>query len=278
MKLAPLFIVVVWTASVAAQSSGAQVSFEAEQGSRNGSVAVITDANAAGGQAVHFAQSDTGPTNPPVTTGLKCNLYLHGAGQQGGMNDHTNGEGIFNAMPRSPYGAFWEYDGPHNYQQTPQTGEDYYQNLVNFLNQYLEDRDCGPTVVRGGSNGGGLAAKLYCRGEDFGGRAWGYILDDPVMDVAVVGCSPSPNIRNFYLNNSVELVAEADRTAAQNNGNCANAGWGWYCEDNRTMTLTEYESHLDTQSVRSCQTHSGQGCTYVQTGMHVNYLWWENEF
>ena len=39
--------------------------------------------------------------------------------------------------------------------------------------------------VQGLLCGGGFAARIYCSGEDFGGRVWGVFVDDPVPDAGV---------------------------------------------------------------------------------------------
>ena len=213
-------------------------------------------------------------TATPTTATKRCNLFLHGAGWNNNVSDSYNAEGIHELQPPSPDGAFWLYDGPNDYQQSASTGESDYQRIVEYLRDYVTANGCGPLVVRGSSNGGGLAAKLYCRGEDFGGRAWGYIIEDPVMDVAVEGCTPSPTIARTFFNHSDELRDEAASTASQD-FDCEYAGLGWYCEDNTTMTLETYNSHVGTESVRSCATHSGEGCTYTLSGLHMNYVFWE---
>ena len=213
-------------------------------------------------------------TATTTTATKRCSLFLHGAGWNNNVSDSYNAEGIHELQPPSPDGAFWLYDGPHNYSQSASTGAPDYQRIVEYLRDYVTANDCGPLVVRGTSNGGGLAAKLYCRGEDFGGRAWGYIVEDPVMDVAVEGCSPSPRITRTYFNHSDELRDEAASTSSRD-FDCEYAGWGWYCEDNTTMTLETYASHIGTESVRSCVTHSGEGCTYTLSGLHMNYVFWE---
>jgi hypothetical protein len=46
----------------------------------------------------------------------------------------------------------------------------------------IDDAGCSQVVVDGFSNGGGFAGKMLCRGETFGGRVVGYVLDDPVTD------------------------------------------------------------------------------------------------
>ena len=70
--------------------------------------------------------------------------------------------------------------------------------------RYAEARDivataaveagCATVVLDGFSNGAAFAAKLWCRGETFGGRLIGVVIDDPVPDSGVVDCTPSPDV------------------------------------------------------------------------------------
>lgn len=234
----------------------------------------MSASGASGDSVLRFNQ----PASPPVS-GRNCTLYLHGAGQQNNVSDTNTSDGFFYAQPRTPgiYNeAFWEYDGPHTYSQTPATGESDYQTIRNYLENYLNSRNCGKTLVEGSSNGGGLAAKLYCRGEDFGQRVWAYVVDDPVMDMAVVNCSPSSNVRRVYFTHSTELKNDAAFAVNNHGGNCAYAGQGWYCHDNRTMTVAQYENYIGVDSVESC-TYHGSGCNYLQTGAHMKYVFWQQE-
>ncbi len=50
---------------------------------------------------------------------------------------------------------------------------------------------CGQVIINGFSNGAAFAAKLYCRGETFGGRLVRVVVDDPVVDAAVKGVHPT---------------------------------------------------------------------------------------
>ncbi len=218
--------------------------------------------------------NDAGAVNPPITTGKKCNLNLHWAGGSG-KPDSLNLEGVTEVWPTSPGGAFWLYDGPHNFANDPDTGDADYQSLVTFLEGVLTASGCGPTVIIGYSNGGGFAAKLYCEGEDFGGRAWAYMIDDPVMDDGVRGCAPSPNIRKVMFTHSDELTAQA----ATANHSCTVTTW--YCEDNRTMPLSEYETVVGQTSIRQREFHGGGDGTWKDdfyAAWAVPARWWENDF
>ena len=135
--------------------------------------------------------------NTPVSTGQGCILYLHGAGTPPGNYDESWG-GIKYLGPHSGNNEqpwFWLYDGPHNFQNDPGDTNQPYNQLVADLTATLDSNDCGPTMLYGASNGGGFAARIYCSGEDFGGRMWGVMVDDPVPDAGVIGCSPSSNVQ-----------------------------------------------------------------------------------
>ena len=209
----------------------------------------------------------------PVTTGKKCNLHLHWAGGTG-RPDSLNLEGVTEVWPTSPTGAFWLYDGPHNFAYDPTTGEAEYQVIVTFLRGVLTQRQCGPTVVIGYSNGGGLAAKLFCNGETFGGRVWGSIVVDPVMDDGVRGCAPSPLVRKVLFTHSDELKA----SAASANHSCSVTSW--YCEDNRTMPVSEYETVIGRTSFRASQYHNASmgWSDSALAPWSVQAQWWLNDF
>ena len=54
---------------------------------------------------------------------------------------------------------------------------------------------CGPIIIDGFSNGASFAAAMYCHGETFDGRLQRVVVDDPVTDHAVDGCTPDPSVR-----------------------------------------------------------------------------------
>src|SRR4029077_1488760 len=68
---------------------------------------------------------------------------------------------------------------------------------------------CGQVIINGFSNGAAFAAKMYCRGETFGGRLVRFVLDDPVVDAAVQGCAPDPSVGvTLYWTGALEAQAQ----------------------------------------------------------------------
>lgn len=123
-------------------------------------------------------------------------------------------------------------------------------------------------MISGGSNGGGFAAKLYCKGETFGNRVWGYYLKDPIWDRGVIDCNPSPNIthklgvHSRWLKYLAENAPEqrCDRIDRVNVGHITpdwpTAG-NWYCQDNRSVSEATWESETGINSVLGGTGHIG---------------------
>jgi hypothetical protein len=102
---------------------------------------------------------------------------------------------------------------------------------------------CSQVIVNGFSNGGAFAAKLYCRGETFDGRLTGVVVDDPVVDEAVEGCSPDPSVAvTLYWTGALEAEA-------QPGWDCAEADWT--CEGGRTIGIDAYARALGTEAMES---------------------------
>ncbi len=257
-----------------------QVDVESEQPSSTTRVegdAFASDATAPASVLPEERSARSGAvTHPPVIEGKKCTLQLSGAGlSNNGEQDVTNAVGYVQVTPpklvHDEYPgerrAFWEYDGPHTYDQTPETGDAEYIEHRDSVAAFLDDRGCGPTMVVGGSNGGGFAAKLYCRGEDFGGRVWGYSLKDPVWDHGVLGCTPSSNISHKLAVRSIWLKRLAEGTAPEYrcdeisevdvHDQFAGENGDWYCEDNRTMSQADWEAATGITSVLAGTGHIG---------------------
>jgi hypothetical protein len=226
------------------------------------------------------APATSGTTNP--ISGRRCELWLHSAGGGGGSS-YVDSEGDLVLRPQSTKSDgsaynFWEYDGPHNYAYDPGVNSSEvasYNRIVNQLTSTLSSNGCGATVVLGQSAGGGLAAKMYCRGETLGNRAFAFIVDDPVIDNGVRntgGCKPGATVKHSQFTHSTEMQIQADRASTGNhcswdppywwqNGQTVNSyrqgqGTGWYCEDNRTMSLNEYQQIIGQTSYWHRPNHS----------------------
>jgi len=106
--------------------------------------------------------------------------------------------------------------------------------------QVVEDAipGCDQLIIHGFSNGGAFAAKLYCRGETFGGRLVRVVVDDPVVDDAVTACSPDPSVGvTLYWTGGLDAQA-------QPGWDCAEADWT--CEGGHTIGIDAYAEALDT--------------------------------
>jgi pimeloyl-ACP methyl ester carboxylesterase len=102
---------------------------------------------------------------------------------------------------------------------------------------------CDQVIINGFSNGGAFAAKLYCRGETFGGRVVGVVVDDPVVDAAVEACAPDPLVDvTLYWTGALEAQA-------QPGWDCSEADWT--CEGGRTIGIDAYAEALRTQAQAS---------------------------
>jgi hypothetical protein len=97
---------------------------------------------------------------------------------------------------------------------------------------------CRQVIIHGFSNGAAFAAKLYCRGETFGGRLVRVVVDDPVVDEAVTACSPDASVGvTLYWTGALE-------GQAQPGWDCAEADWT--CEGGHTIGIDAYAESLDT--------------------------------
>ena len=91
---------------------------------------------------------------------------------------------------------------------------------------------CDPRVLERSS----LLAALYCAGESFGGRLSLAIIDDPVTDHAVEGCTPAPGVAvALYWTGALAGQAPAG-------WNCAIADWT--CAGGTSMGIDGYAAAL----------------------------------
>lgn len=208
------------------------------------------------------ASGTPAPTDQPAAdvhpiAGEGCVVFLHGAGWSGDPYTEDWGDKTF-IWPYSgndEFPHFWLYDGPFLTYGDDDTA---YDAAVANVRAHLDDNNCGPVMITGASNGGAFLAKMYCRGEDFGGRLWGVHVDDPVPDAGVLNCNPSPTVIRTMFTHSTQLVEEA---AALPGGVCSatDSMYGsWYCEDDRALTLAEYEAAIGETSILSRAEHSGR--------------------
>lgn len=281
------------------QAASISFSQEAENGNRTGNVSLVTsDSTASGNSYIRFGTN--GGSTPPVTTGQRCSVLLHGAGVdparlQADEIAYNNDPALtsINVRTIQPFsnnwtdfiGNHWGYDGPHNFQYDPDSNSDEaaYQQYVSIVRNRITQANCGPTYIEGGSNGGGFLAKMFCRGEDFGGRIWGVYLKDPVMDTGVLNCNPSSNIKKAVVTYSDELE-EQKPPAVNDNYRCRSTPYGWYCNDDTTMSVAEYTKQINAHGkiqvpvIRGWRKHIYEPYP-ITDELHLNYAtaygsWW----
>lgn len=160
--------------------------------------------------------------------GVRCIVRLHGKGG-GASGTEQLGEGLLEVEPGGN-AAGW---GGRQWLYFPESG---YAAARAIVQQAIDENGCGPVVLYGFSNGGAFAAKLYCRGETFGGRVRGVVIDDPVVDHAVNGCAPARGVR-------VALYWTGDlEGTAQPGWDCGSGDWT--CEGGTTIGIDAYQGAL----------------------------------
>jgi hypothetical protein len=158
-----------------------------------------------------------------VAAGKPCVVSLHGKGG-GGQPEWTGSDGIRHSFPAGNAagwgGLQWLYYPESNY-----------QSARNIVANDVAAGGCGRVVVYGFSNGAAFAAKLFCRGETFGGKVIGFVIDDPVVDHAVEGCARPPVHVVLYWTGDID---QPD-------------GWpcgDWTCEGDSTIGIARYEADM----------------------------------
>jgi len=102
---------------------------------------------------------------------------------------------------------------------------------------------CDRIIVNGFSNGGAFAAKLYCRGERFGGRLVRVVVDDPVVDAGVAECAPAADVEIvLYWTGGLEPTAAPGWDCAEGD---------WTCEGGTTIGIDAYAAALGTEVKQS---------------------------
>lgn len=179
----------------------------------------------------------TTTTAAPTTTvpdGQRCVVRLHGKGGDGADTWHV-GDVAYVSPTGNAKGwnaREWLYFPAKEYDAA-----------VAIVADAIESEDCGPVIIDGFSNGGAFAAKLYCRGETFGGRVIRVVVDDPVVDTAVEDCEPAPGV-------DVALYwTGALASTAKPGWNCKEQDWT--CEGGKTIGIDAYAEALDTEVLES---------------------------
>jgi hypothetical protein len=162
-----------------------------------------------------------------------CVVWLHGKGGSGSAT--TTSGGIVRVAPTGNASAW----GGREWRYFPESS---YQSALGIVRRAVDQAGCGRVIVGGFSNGAAFAAKLYCRGENFGGRLVRVVVDDPVVDHAVEGCGPAGGV-------PVTLYWTGALGQAQPGWNCANGDWT--CEGGSTIGIDAYAAALGTPAKRS---------------------------
>lgn len=172
---------------------------------------------------------------PPTTSAApaataapkRCAVRLHGKGGGGSASFTTGGVTYL-----SPTGnaAGW---GGRQWLYFPDSA---YREAVAIVASAIDDQGCNRVTVNGFSNGGAFAAKLYCRGESFGGRLAGVIVDDPVVDNAAKDCAPAGGVAiTLYWTGALAGQSYAG-------WRCADADWT--CDGGTTIGIAAYTTAL----------------------------------
>ncbi len=179
--------------------------------------------------------SDSSAVEPPEGDGAstdRCLLRLHG---KGGAGADTVVEDDVTVISPNGNAEGW---GARQWLYFPDSEYTAARNVVDDA-----ITGCGQVIIHGFSNGAAFAAKLYCRGESFGGRLVRVVVDDPVVDAAVDECSPEPSVGvTLYWTGALEAQA-------QPGWDCTEADWT--CEGGRTIGIDAYAEALRTPSLPS---------------------------
>jgi hypothetical protein len=181
---------------------------------------------AAGGCSTDAAQEDGFVAS--TVDASRCVVRLHGKGASG-EEDRVDARGFIEVSP-SGNAAGW---GGRQWLYFP---EDRFADARQIVADAVER--CRAVIVDGFSNGAAFAAKLYCRGEDLGGRLVRVVVDDPVPDHGVDDCDPDAAVDIvLYWTGALESTARPGWA-------CAEADWT--CEGGTTVGIDAYADALGT--------------------------------
>ena len=186
-----------------------------------------------------FATSCSSPA-PAETEAIRplgverCVVWLHGKSERGRSSVVVRDVGEI-----SPTGNGRAGDG-HEWRYSPEAK---YQEAVGIVADAVEGSGCRRIVISGFSNGGAFAGKLYCRGETFGGRLAGVVVDDPPPDTGTQECAPDPDVEvALYWTGALDGVAEAGV-------DCGDIGYT--CDGDNLVGIHAYAEALGTEILSS---------------------------
>ncbi len=167
-------------------------------------------------------------TTQPAIAGSRCIVHLHGKGDRGAATVST--AGITHLHPDGNHEAW----GGLEWRYFPEPG---YEDVRAVVAETIASKQCERVIVHGFSNGASLAAKLFCRGETFGKRVIGYVIDDPVPDRAVEKCQAAQGVK-------LALYSTGTLAHAVENWDCTKADYT--CEGGKTIGIGRYARALGT--------------------------------
>lgn len=157
----------------------------------------------------------------------RCLVHMHGKGGKGAAKAVVNGRTVLHpeGNARGWNARKWLY-----------FPEAEYIKARDAVAREIEASACKQVLLAGFSNGASFAAKLYCKGETFGGRLAAIVLDDPVTDAGTQSCKPArPLPITLYWTGALEGDAKP--------------GWeckrgDWTCEGGKTVGIAAYAASL----------------------------------
>jgi hypothetical protein len=177
-------------------------------------------------------EADATPAQPPK----QCVVFLHG---KSGHGEPILRGPVYSLVRPNGNAEGW---GGRQWIYFP---EPRYAEVRASVARAIDDSGCTRVILHGFSNGGGLAAKLYCRGEDFGGKVRGYVIDDPVVDHGVDSCRPRAG-------KGLRLYWTGGLSKAKDGWDCK--GEDWTCEGDSTIGIDRYAAKLGVKPTPSRHT------------------------
>lgn len=182
--------------------------------------------------------SDAADSDQPPPTGDRCLVLFHGKGGRGEKTS-VGADGVVKIVPNGNQkdgdGRKWIYFPDAEY-----------TSAVVAVREKIDASQCKQVIVGGFSNGAAFAAKIACRGETFGNRVVGYVVDDPVPDAATQGCAR-------------DAAVPLTLTWTGGLADTAKPGWecsdgGWICEGGTTLGIDAYAAGLGVPITPSART------------------------